>query len=111
MRGFELQRRSRSSVYRTPWHAQCLLHCELTWLRRCWHDRQVSIEEGDAKARELNVNFIETSAKAGLNIKVRGEHRVHADVGSMGCACCQRLARQPGRGQHSGAPRLWPPGH
>jgi hypothetical protein len=30
----------------------------------------VSIEEGDAKARELNVNFIETSAKAGLNIKV-----------------------------------------
>ena len=34
--------------------------------------RQVSIEEGDAKARELNVNFIETSAKAGLNIKVGG---------------------------------------
>lgn len=32
--------------------------------------RQVSIEEGDAKARELNVNFIETSAKAGFNIKV-----------------------------------------
>ncbi|KXZ55077.1 RABH1 protein [Gonium pectorale] len=31
--------------------------------------RQVSIEEGDAKARELNVHFIETSAKAGLNIK------------------------------------------
>ncbi len=36
----------------------------------CVH-RQVSIEEGDAKARELNVNFIETSAKAGLNVKVR----------------------------------------
>lgn len=32
--------------------------------------RQVSIEEGDTKARELNVNFIETSAKAGFNIKV-----------------------------------------
>ncbi|KAI8103179.1 hypothetical protein M9434_005962 [Picochlorum sp. BPE23] len=31
--------------------------------------RQVSIEEGDAKARELNVIFIETSAKAGFNIK------------------------------------------
>eukprot|EP00877_Chromochloris_zofingiensis_P004891 jgi/Chrzof1/14402/Cz09g01070.t1 len=31
--------------------------------------RQVSIEEGDTKARELNVNFIETSAKAGFNIK------------------------------------------
>ena len=32
--------------------------------------RQVSIEEGDAKAREFNVMFIETSAKAGFNIKV-----------------------------------------
>ncbi|KAF8065636.1 RABH1B [Scenedesmus sp. PABB004] len=31
--------------------------------------RQVSLEEGDAKARELSVNFIETSAKAGFNIK------------------------------------------
>jgi hypothetical protein len=30
----------------------------------------VSLEEGDAKARELAVNFIETSAKAGFNIKV-----------------------------------------
>ena len=30
---------------------------------------QVSIEEGDAKARELAVMFIETSAKAGFNIK------------------------------------------
>ena len=33
-------------------------------------DRQVSIEEGEAKARDLNVMFIETSAKAGFNIKV-----------------------------------------
>jgi len=31
--------------------------------------RQVSIEEGDAKAREFGVMFIETSAKAGFNIK------------------------------------------
>ncbi|MBA0863130.1 hypothetical protein Goshw_017069 [Gossypium schwendimanii] len=31
--------------------------------------RQVSIEEGDSKARELGVMFIETSAKAGFNIK------------------------------------------
>ncbi|XP_071725112.1 ras-related protein RABH1b [Rutidosis leptorrhynchoides] len=31
--------------------------------------RQVSIEEGEAKGRELNVMFIETSAKAGFNIK------------------------------------------
>lgn len=33
-------------------------------------DRQVSIEEAESKARELNVMFIETSAKAGFNIKV-----------------------------------------
>lgn len=32
--------------------------------------RQVSIEDGDSKARELGVIFIETSAKAGFNIKV-----------------------------------------
>ncbi|MCO5593309.1 hypothetical protein L7F22_047318 [Adiantum nelumboides] len=31
--------------------------------------RQVSIEEGDAKSREFGVMFIETSAKAGFNIK------------------------------------------
>jgi Ras-related protein Rab-6A len=31
----------------------------------------VSTEEGESKAKELNVMFIETSAKAGFNIKVR----------------------------------------
>ncbi|MQM04108.1 hypothetical protein Taro_036904 [Colocasia esculenta] len=31
--------------------------------------RQVSIEEGEAKGRDLGVMFIETSAKAGFNIK------------------------------------------
>ncbi|KAH7436003.1 hypothetical protein KP509_06G088600 [Ceratopteris richardii] len=31
--------------------------------------RQVSIEEGDEKSREFGVMFIETSAKAGFNIK------------------------------------------
>ncbi|KAL6560409.1 Ras-related protein RABH1b [Orobanche gracilis] len=31
--------------------------------------QQVSVEEGEAKARDLNVMFIETSAKAGFNIK------------------------------------------
>jgi hypothetical protein len=36
--------------------------------------RQVSIEDGEAKARELNVMFIETSAKAGFNIKVTWAH-------------------------------------
>ncbi|KAK2980253.1 hypothetical protein RJ640_008921 [Escallonia rubra] len=33
--------------------------------------RQVSIEEGDGKAREFGVMFIETSAKAGFNIKTK----------------------------------------
>ena len=31
--------------------------------------RQVSTEEGQAKAEELGVQFIETSAKAGINVK------------------------------------------
>ncbi len=33
--------------------------------------RQVSTEEGDARGREAGVLFIETSAKAGFNIKAR----------------------------------------
>ncbi|KAF2537812.1 hypothetical protein F2Q68_00022995 [Brassica cretica] len=36
--------------------------------------RQVSIEEGDNKARDFGVIFIETSAKAGFNIK-RADHK------------------------------------
>lgn len=39
--------------------------------------RQVSIEEAEAKSRELNVMFIETSAKAGFNIKVDSESNIH----------------------------------
>jgi Ras-related protein Rab-6A len=31
--------------------------------------RKVSTEEGERKAKELNVMFIETSAKAGYNVK------------------------------------------
>ena len=34
--------------------------------------RQVSMEEGERKAQELNVMFIETSAKAGYNVKQVG---------------------------------------
>ena len=36
--------------------------------------RQVSMEEGERKAQELNVMFIETSAKAGYNVKQVGVH-------------------------------------
>jgi Ras-related protein Rab-6A len=32
--------------------------------------RQVSREDGEEKAKELNVTFVETSAKVGLNIKL-----------------------------------------
>jgi GTPase SAR1 family protein len=40
--------------------------------------RQVSTEEGEQKAKELNVMFIETSAKAGHNVKqVRINERSH----------------------------------
>lgn len=39
-----------------------------------WCGRQVSIEEGDAKSREFGVMFIETSAKAGFNIKVMAKN-------------------------------------
>lgn len=38
--------------------------------------RQVSIEEGDNKAREIGIMFLETSAKAGFNIKVRASSMV-----------------------------------
>ena len=34
-------------------------------------NREVSVDEGNAKAKELGTMFIETSAKAGINIKVR----------------------------------------
>jgi len=38
--------------------------------------RQVSLEEGDKKAKDLSVMFIETSAKAGYNVKQVTCHRV-----------------------------------
>ena len=41
-------------------HENCFLY---------FNFRQVSTEEGERKAKELNVMFIETSAKAGYNVK------------------------------------------
>jgi len=55
--------------------------------------RQVSLEEGDAKARDLSVNFIETSAKAGFNIKVGFQLRQGRPSGSS-----QLLLLLPARG-------------
>ena len=57
--------------------------------------RQVSIEEGDAKAREFSVMFIETSAKAGFNIKV-GFHCCHAPFLLFYCHCTESLGSHPG---------------
>lgn len=39
--------------------------------------RQVSTEEGERKAKELNVMFIETSAKAGYNVKQVNSLNLH----------------------------------
>lgn len=35
----------------------------------CLSCRQITIEEGEQRAKELNVMFIETSAKTGCNVK------------------------------------------
>ena len=50
--------------------------------------RQVSMEEGERKAQELNVMFIETSAKAGYNVKQVGSGSLlgAADVCSTACS-------------------------
>jgi len=34
-----------------------------------WSSRQITTEEGEQRAKELNVMFIETSAKTGYNVK------------------------------------------
>lgn len=47
------------------------------------YHRQVSIEEGERKAKELNVMFIETSAKAGYNVK-----QVRVCVSRALSSCC-----------------------
>lgn len=43
----------------------------------CVKRSQVTPEEGEKKAKELNVMFIETSAKAGYNVK------------QVGCSCLE----------------------
>ena len=61
--------------------------------------RQVSTEDGERKAKELNVMFIETSAKAGYNVKqVRHRQQVIGQsvpvlvrlVISTRCSCSAR---------------------
>lgn len=67
--------------------------------------RQVSMEEGERKAQELNVMFIETSAKAGYNVKQVGGldylewcSHICVFIAVVSESCC-RLA---GNGEHTG---------
>lgn len=56
-----------------PYNSYIKWHCfYVAPIMTLWcFNRQVSIEEGDAKSRESGIMFIETSAKAGFNIKVK----------------------------------------
>ena len=45
----------------------CLCVCCVRWL--VGHYRQITTEEGEQRAKEMNVLFIETSAKTGYNVK------------------------------------------
>lgn len=45
------------------------------------HHRQITTEEGEQRAKEMNVLFIETSAKTGYNVKQ--VERMHLCV----CVC------------------------
>lgn len=47
----------------------CAMSFRCASLNPLIYRRQVAIEEGERKAKELNVMFIETSAKAGYNVK------------------------------------------
>lgn len=63
-------------------------------------NRQVSIEEGDGKARECSVHFIETSAKAGLNIKVRFTHLVADQMDEVQAQTSQSITNCPAHVTH-----------
>ena len=58
-----------------------ILACALHVVLSLW--RQVSTEEGEKKAKELNVMFIETSAKAGYNVKQVGIAQVSVAHSAM----------------------------
>lgn len=58
----------------------CQLHATSLPLPPWDHGRQVSVEAAERKARELNVMYIETSAKAGYNVKQVGVQRLQAHI-------------------------------
>lgn len=55
--------------------------------------RQVSVEAAERKARELNVMYIETSAKAGYNVKQVGALKRPTGTPGERPGCFQRLSR------------------
>ena len=102
------------------WVASFLWLNFLKWGCSWWLNRQVSIEEGDTKARELGALFIETSAKAGFNIKVNKHTRqwwcilLSKTLTSFSfCfewSLCSVRLRRPYRGLrqlHGGDKRIW----
>lgn len=61
-----------------------VLHCLNTIF---FSGRQVSTEEGERKAKELNVMFIETSAKAGYNVKQVTDQMLTFSYSLHDCFC------------------------
>ena len=53
--------------------------------------RQISTEEGEKKAKELNVMFIETSAKAGYNVKQVSQYNIRYFIVKVSAACMLTL--------------------
>lgn len=45
--------------------------------------RQITIEEGEQRAKELSVMFIETSAKTGYNVKQVSDFREGLDASGL----------------------------
>jgi len=60
-------------IYRCSWCVEEIERCDVVFNVVQWDslyfDRQVSLEDGEKKAKELSVMFIETSAKVGYNVK------------------------------------------
>lgn len=67
---------------------------ELLWDSHLFFIRQVSVEEGEARAKEHDIMFIETSAKAGFNIKALFRKVASALPGMENT----QLAKTPGDG-------------
>lgn len=79
------------SCCRYLWRCVCVSLWSFACRGRVWlvaHHRQITTEEGEQRAKDMSVLFIETSAKTGYNVKQ--VERVRLFV----CVCvCARSAR------------------